>query len=64
MAARLCPPDSLANAGSALRTLIRNARAITPDEHDRILQEADVAIDGDRILAAGEIPERFADWTR
>jgi 5-methylthioadenosine/S-adenosylhomocysteine deaminase len=42
-----------------MRTLIRDVTAITLDEQDRILQEADVAIDGDRILAVGEVPERF-----
>jgi 5-methylthioadenosine/S-adenosylhomocysteine deaminase len=42
-----------------MRTLIRDVTAITLDERDRILQEADIAIDGDRILAVGEVPERF-----
>jgi 5-methylthioadenosine/S-adenosylhomocysteine deaminase len=42
-----------------VRTLIRSITAITLDEHDRILQGADLAIDGDRILALGEVPEAF-----
>ena len=42
-----------------MRTLIRNVTAIMLDEDDRILQEIDIGIDGDSILAVGRVPERF-----
>jgi 5-methylthioadenosine/S-adenosylhomocysteine deaminase len=42
-----------------MRTLIRNVTAITLDEHDRILQETDVAIERDRILSVGNVPVQF-----
>jgi 5-methylthioadenosine/S-adenosylhomocysteine deaminase len=42
-----------------MRTLIRDTTAITLDQQDRILQQADVAIDGDTILAVGQAPTGF-----
>ncbi len=42
-----------------MRTLIRDTTAITLDQQDRILQRADVAIDGDTILAVGQAPASF-----
>jgi 5-methylthioadenosine/S-adenosylhomocysteine deaminase len=43
-----------------MRTLIRNATVVTLDEEDRVLQDAEVAIEGDAILAVGRAPEAFA----
>ncbi|MEA3376657.1 MAG: amidohydrolase [Chloroflexota bacterium] len=42
-----------------MRTLIRDVTAITLDGEDRILREADVAIDGSTIAAVSEAPEGF-----
>jgi 5-methylthioadenosine/S-adenosylhomocysteine deaminase len=42
-----------------MRTLIRKVTAITLDGDDRVLQQADIAIAGDSILAVGEIPDTF-----
>jgi 5-methylthioadenosine/S-adenosylhomocysteine deaminase len=42
-----------------MRTLIHNVTAITLDEGDRILPDAEIAIDGQRILAVGQAPPDF-----
>jgi len=42
-----------------MRTLIQDATVITLDEQDRLLQHADLAIDGETILPLGEIPPSF-----
>ncbi|MGD9030310.1 MAG: amidohydrolase [Anaerolineae bacterium] len=42
-----------------MQTLIHNITAITLDEEDRILQDADLAIDGSRIVAVGAAPAGF-----
>ncbi|MGD2164161.1 MAG: amidohydrolase [Anaerolineae bacterium] len=42
-----------------MRTLIRDATVITLDDEDRILQEADIAIDDDTIVAIGDAPHSF-----
>ncbi|MFW6136288.1 MAG: amidohydrolase [Chloroflexota bacterium] len=42
-----------------MRTLIRDVTAITLDQEDRILQRANIAIDGPAILAVGDVPEGF-----
>jgi 5-methylthioadenosine/S-adenosylhomocysteine deaminase len=42
-----------------MRTLIRDVTVITLDDQDRILHDADVAIDGPTIQAVGAAPENF-----
>jgi 5-methylthioadenosine/S-adenosylhomocysteine deaminase len=43
-----------------MRTLIRNASAITLDEEDRLLQGVDIALEGSSIVAVGQAPPGFA----
>jgi len=43
-----------------MRTLIRNVTAITLDEVDRILQDAEIAIEDKGIVAVGQAPRGFA----
>lgn len=42
-----------------MRTLIHSVTAITLDEEDRILPDAEIAIEGQRILAVGHAPADF-----
>ena len=42
-----------------MRTLIQNVTAITLDDQDRILPEADLALDGPTIRAVGDAPQGF-----
>jgi 5-methylthioadenosine/S-adenosylhomocysteine deaminase len=42
-----------------MRTLIRDVTAITLDEEDRILHDAEIAIEGRDILAVGQAPPGF-----
>lgn len=42
-----------------MRTLIKNVTAITLDEADRILENADIAIEGKHIVAVGEVSPDF-----
>jgi len=42
-----------------MRTLIRDITAITLNQEDHILRQADVAIDGDTIIALGQAPDAF-----
>ncbi len=46
-----------------MRTLIKNVAVISLDEADRLLPEADIAIDGKTLLAVGEIPPDFTPDT-
>ncbi|MGQ9586650.1 MAG: amidohydrolase family protein, partial [Anaerolineae bacterium] len=41
------------------RVLFRDVAVITLDDEGRVLPRADVAVDGDRILAVGESPAGF-----
>ncbi|HUX75158.1 MAG TPA: amidohydrolase [Anaerolineae bacterium] len=43
-----------------MRTLIHNVTAITLDEEDRILQDAEIAIEDKSVLAVGQAPPGFA----
>jgi 5-methylthioadenosine/S-adenosylhomocysteine deaminase len=43
-----------------MQTLIRDTTIITLDDENRILRRAEIAIDGDAILAVGQGPEAFA----
>jgi len=42
-----------------MRTLIRQVTAITLDEQDRVLENADIALEGKRIVAVGQAPADF-----
>jgi 5-methylthioadenosine/S-adenosylhomocysteine deaminase len=42
-----------------MRTLIRDVTIITLDEEDRILHHAEIAIEGQSILAVGQVPPGF-----
>ncbi len=42
-----------------MRTLIRHVTAITLDEADRVLPDADIALEGTRIVAVGQAPPGF-----
>jgi 5-methylthioadenosine/S-adenosylhomocysteine deaminase len=42
-----------------MRTLIRNASAIILDEEDRILQDVEIALEGNRIAAVGQAQTDF-----
>nr|HID14526.1 amidohydrolase [Anaerolineae bacterium] len=42
-----------------MRTLIRNVTAITLDEEERILQDVEIAIEGESIVAVGQAPPDF-----
>jgi 5-methylthioadenosine/S-adenosylhomocysteine deaminase len=42
-----------------MRTLIHDVTAITLDEQNSILQHADIAIDGQTLLAVGQVPPSF-----
>jgi 5-methylthioadenosine/S-adenosylhomocysteine deaminase len=43
-----------------MRILIRDVSAITLDAEDRVLRDADIALDGGSIVAVGQAPEGFA----
>jgi 5-methylthioadenosine/S-adenosylhomocysteine deaminase len=42
-----------------VNTLIQNATAITLDDQDRVLDDADIAIEGGKIAAVGKAPDDF-----
>lgn len=44
---------------SVSRVLFRDVAVLTLDAEGRVLPQADVAVDGDRILAVGEVPPGF-----
>jgi len=43
-----------------MRTLIRNVTAITLDGDDHVLRDAEIAVEGQNILAVGQAPPGFA----
>jgi len=43
-----------------MNILIQNATAITLDDQDRVLDDADIAIEGGKIAAVGKAPDGFA----
>jgi 5-methylthioadenosine/S-adenosylhomocysteine deaminase len=42
-----------------MRTLIRDVKAITLDEQDRVLESAEIALDGKSIVTVGQAPPGF-----